>query len=358
MTAPPPDAQGPEEPPVPGPAGWSRRRKLATAAAAALLVLAVVVTALVLARPKPEAAPSPAASPAAPTPTPTPTRKPAPAPEPPPTNLNILLIGSDSRVNARTRAAKGAGSDQRADTLVFLHLPADRRGVYGISIMRDLWVDIPGFGPGKVNYALERGGIPLMTKTVSALLRQPIQHTVMVDFPGFAGLTDAVKGIDVNVKVPFTSTLESGHYFKPGVNRLNGAQALDFVRERKAFSDGDYQRVRNQQTFLKAVLAKAVGSGVLADRATARTFVTRVLPHVAVTPGLTPLTLERLAFSLRTVPARNGVFFTLPTAGIGTSADGQSIIVQDRAATAEVASALAKGKLGSYVAAHKLQNGN
>ena len=361
MTQVPPAPQGPEEQPLPAAAGWTRRRKLATAAAAAVAVLAVVITAVVLALPKPEsAAPPPAASPAAPTPTPppTPTPTPTPTPEPAPTDLNILLVGSDSRVSARAEAAAGKSSDQRGDALIFIHLPADRQSIYGISIMRDLWVDIPGFGPGKVNSALELGGIPLMTTTVGTLLGQPIQHTVMLDFEGFAGLTDAVNGIDVDVKVPFTSTLESGHYFAPGVNKLNGAQALDFVRERKAFSDGDYQRVRNQQTFLKAVLAKAVGSGVLVDRATAHAFVTGVLPHVSVTPGLTQETLERLAFSLRSVPAGNGVFFTLPTAGIGTSADGQSIVLQDRAATAEVAAALASGGLGNYVGSHHLQNGN
>ena len=363
MSEVPPGPQGPEEQPLPAATGWTRGRKLAAAAAAALLVLAVVITAVVLSLPKTEsAAPPPTAPPttASPTPTPTPPPKPAPAPppEPAPTDLNILLVGSDSRVNARGEALAGNVSDQRGDALIFLHLPADRQSVYGISIMRDLWVDIPGFGGGKVNSALELGGVPLMTRTVGTLLGQPIQHTVMLDFEGFAGLTDAVNGVDVDIKVPFTSTLESGHYFGPGVNKLNGAQALDFVRERKAFSDGDYQRVRNQQTFLKAVLAKAVGSGVLVDRPTVHAFVTGVLPHVSVTPGLTQETLERLAFSLRTVPAGNGVFFTLPTAGIGTSPDGQSIVLQNPGATAEVAAALASGGLGNYVGSHNLQNGN
>ena len=85
---------------------------------------------------------------------------------------------------------------------------------------------------------------------------------------------------------------------------------------------------------------------------------TTVLPHVTVTPGLTLETLERLAFSLRSTAPGNGVFFTLPTAGIGTSRDGQSIILQDPAATAAVSAALASGTLGEYIAANGLQNGN
>ncbi len=118
-------------------------------------------------------------------------------------------------------------------------------------------------------------------------------------------------------------------YFPPGVNRLNGAQALAFVRERKAFADGDYQRVRNQQTFLKAVMAKMAAEGGLADRNTVKQLVATVLPHVTVDPGLTVETLERLAFSLRSTAPGNGVFFTLPTAGVGTSRDGQSVILAE-----------------------------
>jgi len=323
----------------------SRRRRIVLITAA-LLVFAIALTAYLVFRPRPEsAAPAPSPATPAPTPTPSPTPTVKPTAEPAATDLNILLVGSDSRTDARAEAAAGATSDQRADTLVFLHLPADRQAIYGISIMRDLWVDVPGAGEGKVNSALELGGIPLQARTVEALLGTRIDHTVMIDFQGFAGLTDAVGGIDVDVQLPFTSTLESGHDFPMGMNRLNGAQALDFVRERKAFADGDYQRVRNQQTFLKAVLAKAAGGGVVADRAAARTFVTGVLPYVSVDPGLTPATLERLAFSLRAVPAGNARFFSLPTAGVGTSADGQSIVLQDPGATAEVAAALSSGTL-------------
>ena len=142
------------------------------------------------------------------------------------------------------------------------------------------------------------------------------------------------------------------------MNRLNGPQALAFVRERKAFGDGDYQRVRNQQTFLKAVMAKMAAEGGLTDRNTVKQLVATVLPHVTVTPGLTVETLERLAFSLRSTAPGNGVFFTLPTAGVGTSRDGQSIIWQNPAATAAVSAALSSGTLGEYVAANGLQNGN
>ncbi|WP_082574892.1 LCP family protein [Arthrobacter sp. Soil763] len=322
-----------------------------------LLLTAGLAAAVVLLAPRTEN-PAPAQSPApSAVATPTPKPKPPPPPEPPPTALNILLVGSDSRVNQRAAAAAGKPSNQLADSIVFLHIPANRKQAYGISLMRDLWVDIPGHGQAKINSSLLMGGLPLVTRTVESLLGQRINHTVMVDFQTFAALTDAVGGVDVNVKVPFESTIDPGVRFAAGVNRLNGARALDFVRERKAFVDGDYQRVRNQQTFLKAVLTKVVKQGVT-DRATARKLATTALPHITVTPGLTLDALARLAFSFHTTPANGAVLFTLPTAGIGTSTDGQSIVLEDPAATAEIKAALRANKLSNYVAAHKLQNGN
>ena len=126
----------------------------------------------------------------------------------------------------------------------------------------------PATARAKVNAALELGGVPLMTQTVEALLGQHINHTVMLDFQGFAAMTDALGGVDVNIKQPFTGTVDDKVHFPAGVNRLNGLQALAFVRERHAFADGDYQRVRNQQTFLKAVMAKMAAEGGLADRDT------------------------------------------------------------------------------------------
>jgi LCP family protein required for cell wall assembly len=324
-----------------------------------LLVLAVAASAAVFiltrSRPGSGGATAPAASPAA---APSTAPSPTPTPEPPAVALNILLIGSDSRVNARAPAAAGSTSDQRGDALVFIHLPADRQSIYGISIMRDLWVDIPGHGEAKINSALALGGLPLMTQTVESLLGTHIDHTVMLDFQGFAALTDALGGVDVDIKQPFTGTVDDKVHFPAGVNRLNGLQALAFVRERHAFPDGDYQRVRNQQTFLKAVMAKMASDGSLADPDTVRKLVTTVLPHVTLDASFTPASLEELAFSLRNTAPGRGVFFTLPTAGTGTSRDGQSIVLQDRAATAALSAALGSGTLARYVAANNLQNGN
>ena len=321
-----------------------------------LLALAVGAAAVYLLAPPRAGAPAtggaarPVAVPSEPAP-----RRPAPPcqqPKAPAVALNILLVGSDSRVNARAVAAAGTASDQRGDALVFIHLPADRQSIYGISIMRDLWTDIPGYGKSKINMALALGGLPLMTQTVQALLGQHIDHAVMLDFQRFAALTDALGGVDVDIKQPFTG-VDDKVRFAAGVHRLNGVEALAFVRERHAL-DGDYQRVRNQQTFLKAVLAKMAAEGRLSDPATILKLIKTVLPHVTLDAGFTMESLEDLAASLHATSPGRGVFFTLPTAGTGYSTDGQSIVLPDKAGIAAVAAALAAERLPQYAAAHRL----
>ena len=275
--------------------------------------------------------------------------------------MNILLMGSDSRDKSEggpsAKAAAGQASNQRSDTLMLLHIPSDRSHVYSVSLMRDLWVDIPDHGKAKINAALALGGVPLMVRTVESLLQQRIDHVASIDFAGFKGLTDALGGVEVDVKVPFTADRDRNYVFKAGKNMLNGAQALAFVRERYAFADGDYQRVRNQQTFLRAVIAKTLDGGTLGNPITLRNLLTAISPYLSVAPGLDSVEVGRLAFSLRNLHSEDAVFFTLPTAGVGTSADGQSIVLPDQRAIEEIRTALTEDKLGDYAAAKNLGNG-
>lgn len=268
--------------------------------------------------------------------------------------MNILVIGSDSRENAKEEDAHtvqtGESSDQRSDCLMLVHVPADRHQIYGISIMRDLWVNIPGHGASKVNAALGLGGLPLVVQTVESLLGTHVDHTVMLDFHGFKLLTDALGGIDVNVTLPFTSTIETQHQFIAGVNHLDGQAALEFVRERHAFVDGDYQRVRDQQTFLRALLVK-LSSGVQSP-ASVLGLVQFAANDLTVDEGYDPVSVAILAYGLRTVDPAAAVFFTLPTAGTGTSADGQSIVIPDYAGIQAVSDALRDGTLPQYAAAN------
>ncbi|WP_159733301.1 LCP family protein [Arthrobacter sp. 9V] len=274
------------------------------------------------------------------------------------TAMNILVMGSDSR-GADVDVETNASTNQRADTLMLVHLPADRKKAYAISLMRDLWIDIPGKGESKINAALAYGGVPLMVQTVESLFDQRIDHVAMIDFEGFKGLTDALGGVEVDVKIPFapSSGPMAGQQYEAGKQTLDGDEALAFVRERYAFSDGDYQRVRNQQAYLKSMIGKIIARETLANPVTISNMVSAVSPFVSVDKDFDAAAIGNLSLSMKDVRAQDTVMFTLPTLGTGTSADGQSIVLADTTAITDIAAALSKDQVGVYVTAHALDKG-
>lgn len=332
--------------PPTGHAAQSRGRLLIAVVALVLVIAAAVAGWFVISQQPspPEAAPSSSPS--------------ASLPDLRPGPLNILVLGSDIRGSAREalqhQEATGERGDQRADMIMLVHIPSDRGKVYGISIVRDSWVEIPGYSDSKINDSLTLGGPRLVADTVSSLLNTPIDHYVMLDFDGFKTLTDALGGIEVNVTVPFTATFETKHTFTQGINKLDGQAALEFVRERYAFPDGDFQRVRNQQTYVRSVMTQLLQDGTLNDPATALELIQVVSPHLIVDPGFDLTALAAVAYALRDTDPNTSVFFTLPTAGTGTSPDGQSIVLPDYEGTAEVAAALNGDRMAEYAAAHGL----
>ena len=359
----------------PGPAGSHRpawivtlgRRRWIAALLALVLVVAAGIAVFSLNRAGQEAQPaatqtqSPSPTPT-PTPTPTPSETPRPAPAPPPppapipdlpaAPMNILVIGSDTRdVPAREAAAHTAATgepqDQRADTLMVVHVPADRRSLYLISINRDNWVDIPGFGSAKINAALQYGGIDMQTATVQQLLGITIDHTLMLDFGGFKILVDGLGGIDVNVPIPFQSTIDTEHVFSAGVNHLDGQAALEFSRERHAFTDGDLQRVRDQQIMLRAILGRLTAGGALNDVNAVRSLVDFASCCLTVDRGFDPLQAAMLAYSLRNLDVNAIGTMTLPTLGSGFVA-GQSVLFPDYGGIAAVGAALREGRIADF----------
>lgn len=271
--------------------------------------------------------------------------------------MNILVMGKDKNPDRDLDTEDTAATDQRTDTLMLVHIPADRKNVFAISIMRDTWVTIPGKGEAKINAAMAYGGVALTVQTVEALLQQRIDHVAMVDFEGFKGLTDALGGVEVNVKAPFSPSTLPGHTFNAGKQTLNGTEALAFVRERKSFPDNDYTRVKNQQLFLKAVISKTISKETLLNPVTINNMVGAISPFVSVDKDFDAATIGSLAFQFKDLRESDTVMFTLPNLGVGTSPDGQSIVVADKAAISEIGAAIGKDELATYVAANDLGSG-
>lgn len=268
--------------------------------------------------------------------------------------MNFLVLGSDSRGDSVDLAESGSASNQRSDTIMMVHIPADRKNVYAMSIMRDTWVDIPGHGEAKINAAMAFGGIPLVVQTIEGLFGARIDHVMVVDFEGFKAITDAVGGVTVNIPKTFKSSSLAGHTFEQGKQTLNGDEALAFVRERYAFADGDYQRVADQQQFLKALTAKVFTPAILANPISVSNLVDKFSPYISVDKDLNAAAIGALALELKDIRASNIKTFTLPTLGTGTSADGQSIVIADKTAISEIGQAMKDEELGTYLQTHKL----
>jgi LCP family protein required for cell wall assembly len=175
----------------------------------------------------------------------------------------ILLIGSDKRANT-------PGDPGRSDTTMLLRVDADNKVLSLFSLPRDLKVDIPGYGTGKLNEAYTVGGIKKTVKTVKELTGLEINHVVNVDFQGFADAVDAIGCVYVDVDRDYFNDNSSAYSatdqyatidVNAGYQRLCGLNALDYVRYRH--TDNDFVRAARQQDFLRNARAQVPVGQVL-----------------------------------------------------------------------------------------------
>ena len=258
---------------------------------------------------------------------------------------NILLLGSDTRTGADAALVSGS----RADTIMLMHIPADGKGVYIVSIMRDTWVNIPGYGTAKVNAALNYGGISLQVATIENLVGVKIDHVAEIEFEGFKSLVNAIGGVDVQVPFAFTSNIWT---FTPGLMHLSGSSALSFVRERYSFADGDYQRVRNQRAFLRGLYNTMKAKGALSNIASFQSSIESLTDYMRVDSGLNAAQIAQIAAPVLTSGDTTMRMTTLPNAGPGWSYDGQSIILVNQEANARLARALQTDTMDQFMATY------
>lgn len=182
--------------------------------------------------------------------------------------LNILLIGTDA----------APGQPGRADTLMIVHLPADRSALYLISVPRVLQASLRQ-GIVQLKTARLVGGVPLTVEAVQQVTGLTMNHVVETDFDGFAGLSTVVGG--VTVTNPQASVADGGLVLPAGEVTLAGQAALGFVRDH---SVTDAVRNQRQRAMLTAVLAKLPGA--LANPVNLGRLSTDVLTHVSADDGI------------------------------------------------------------------------
>lgn len=178
----------------------------------------------------------------------------------PPPRTNILILGLDAR--------EGESMVTRTDTIILATVDPDQPYVGMLSIPRDLYVEIPGYGQERVNTAnvlgeLEQpgGGVALAAATIESNFGVPVHRTVRLNFEGFVAIVDAAGGVTIDVPAHFVDdqypTSDFGMMvveFQPGRQHMDGERALQYARIRHG--DSDLQRAERQQQVVAALISQ------------------------------------------------------------------------------------------------------
>ncbi|WP_243731021.1 LCP family protein [Modestobacter roseus] len=240
--------------------------------------------------------------------------------------MNLLLVGMDSR--------KGLTDEQKAlfstgdadgvlntDSMMLVHVPADGSAASFVSLPRDTYVSIPGYGKARLNSAYARGynaasggevekdaaGAQLLVQTVSQFTGLRIDHFAEVNLLGFINLSTIVGGVEVNLCAA-TQDSYSGADFPAGVQTISGTDALSFVRQRHGLRS-DLDRVVRQQVYIAGMLRNVLSSNLLLDLGKQQAIVEQVGSSITFDEGLN---VFDLAAQMQNVDPGSLSFQTIP----------------------------------------------
>ena len=171
-------------------------------------------------------------------------------------NISILFIGVDDSEERKYK------SSARSDALILATFNVDNKSVKLLSIPRDSYVNIPGKGKDKITHAHSYGGPATTIKTVENLLEVPVDFYVKMNFNAFVDIIDSLGGInfDVPYAIDESNSAENKRIrLQPGLQKLNGEQALAVARTRK--QDSDIMRGKRQMEIIQAVINKVGSAG-------------------------------------------------------------------------------------------------
>lgn len=234
--------------------------------------------------------------------------------------VNILLMGVDRR-------AMRPNEMPRSDSMMLISLDPVSKSFTHYSILRDTYVEIPGYGKSRINAALGQGGPALAMETVGQFTGLPVSYYVLTDFEGFKGLIDAVGGVEMNVekRMVYRDPTDEGKYdidLKKGPQHLDGNKALQYVRFRHD-ATSDYTRTERQRKLLTALTQKLKSSTTLLQLPT---ILRSVQPYVQTNLTSTDmLKLAALGLNLNGMAASG---YQLPQAGsFRESSHGGSVLI-------------------------------
>ncbi|MCT1443050.1 LCP family protein [Corynebacterium glucuronolyticum] len=244
---------------------------------------------------------------------------------------NWLLVGSDSRegLTQKQKDELMTGDDEggsRTDTIMVLHLPMSGKPTL-LSIPRDSYVPIPGYGNNKINASFAIGGSQLLTETVEQNTGLKIDHYAEVGFGGLANIVDAVGGVELCTEDPIYDDVIA-FYLEPGCHKFDGPNALKFTRSR-ATALGDIDRVARQRQFLGVLLDTMTSPKTLANPLKIVPLVTHVAGSFTVDNGDHIWHLARVALAMRSGINEQ----TIPVASFADTEVGSVVLWDQDAAT-------------------------
>ena len=271
------------------------------------------------------------------------------------TALNFLVVGTDDRAGVPRQVLQALHAGGEAchctDTMMLVHLSADGDRASVVSIPRDSYVDIPAHvdaatgqpmpeSMGKINAAYGMGGPPLTVQTVEQATGLHIDHYLQLNFLSFISTVDALGGVPVCSNRPLHDP-KSGLDLPAGTTRLDGAEALKYVRARYVDPTADLGRMQRQQKFVAQIIQQATSSGTLLDPVRLQSVLSTVLKSVKADEGLSSQDLIALATRLKDLRTSSSSFATVPLADLNHVVPGWgSTVLWDRARAAALFAAL------------------
>jgi LCP family protein required for cell wall assembly len=278
-------------------------------------------------------------------------------------DLNILLLGSDKGKKVpgeeKTSLAEDAQAEDwpvgryRSDTLMIVHISADRDHAYVVSIPRDSFVDLyddsgAKQGKNKINAAFSEWG-PLGTMaTVEHLTGLRMDHLAIIDWAGFKDLSTAVGGVPVTIPEAFYDYKQDKQW-EARDYLLEGEEALQYVRTRHGLPGSDFDRIDRQQNFLRSLMNKLLESADLFKPRRFSDTVGALTENLTVDEAWDSGEIRSLALGLRGIEKENVVFLTAPVAGTPTIDVYGSVVQLDRRQCRELFRALGSGDLDGYI---------
>lgn len=236
---------------------------------------------------------------------------------------NILLIGQDTRID---------GARARSDSMMILTLNSKNKTIKVTSLMRDLYVQIPGYSDNRINAAYSFGGYPLLKSTIEKNFGVRIDYFVEVNFFAFTKIVDIVGGVYMDLNAAEAAYMKNlGHRTVEGRNRLDGDAALTFCQMRYV-GNSDYERTDRQRRTLNAIYQELRAT---ASISTILELVDEILP--LVTTNMTNGELISMATSLYTMNIGAVQQYRIPHDGAYTPmyVRGMAVLVPDLVACRE-----------------------